>query len=276
MSDPFDRPRERYADTVLALAGVANDRIRSVFATVPREAFLPPPPWTIIRRGVATQTREAADLYDDVLVALDRGQGINNGEPALHAAWLAAVDPQPGDRVIHVGAGTGYYTAMLAALVRPDGRVDAYEIHPGLAQAATYSLQAYPDVVVHAASAFGRPLPPADIIYVNAGPLAPDPEWLRALKPGGRLIFPWQPLSDWGQTVLVTREPGGLAVRVLMSVGFIRCVGEITQVVPGGAPSEAGIAATRSLWLTADRKPDASATAVYDQVWFSSQPLSPD
>ena len=42
---------------------------------------------------------------------------------------------RPGDHVVHVGAGSGYYTAMLALLVEPGGRVDAFEVHEGLAEA---------------------------------------------------------------------------------------------------------------------------------------------
>ena len=45
---------------------------------------------------------------------------------------------------------------------------------------------------------------------------APDAEWLRSLRPGGRLVFPWQPTSDWGHTTLVTRHPAGLSVGFLM------------------------------------------------------------
>jgi protein-L-isoaspartate(D-aspartate) O-methyltransferase len=267
----LDHQRRSYAHAVTRMADVRNPRIREVFATIPREAFLPPPPWTTISRGVATQTSNVADLYADVLVALDREQGINNGEPALHAAWLEAVDPQPGETVIHIGAGTGYYTAMLACLVMPDGTVDAFEIHDGLARQAAQNLAPYTSVRVHNQSAFGRRFPPSDVVYVNAGPVAPDPEWLRSLRPGGRLIFPWQPLSSWGHAVLVVRRPGGLRVRLLMAVGFIRCSGEGTTVLIGGAPSEADVAATRSIWLTEDRAPDRSATAVYEQVWFSSE-----
>ena len=81
-----------------------------------------------------------ADLYEDVLVVIDRLRGINNGEPALHAAWLAAIDPQPGETVIHVGAGTGYYTAMLSRLVGPGGQVEAYEYEADLAAIAATNL----------------------------------------------------------------------------------------------------------------------------------------
>lgn len=128
--------RRRYAGEILRLAGVDNPRIEAAFATVPREAFLPGPPWRLARLGLLWGTADVFDLYDDVLVVIDRARGINNGEPALHAAWLAAVDPQPGETAIHVGAGTGYYTAILATLVQPGGKVEAYEYEADLAEIA--------------------------------------------------------------------------------------------------------------------------------------------
>ena len=127
-----EKLRARYAERIMALAEIDHPRVREVFARIPREAFLGPPPWTTISAGVATQTSDLRDIYDNVLVSLDRKHGINNGEPALHAAWIAIVDPQPGDHVVHVGAGSGYYTAMLALLVEPGGRVDAFECTKGL------------------------------------------------------------------------------------------------------------------------------------------------
>jgi len=262
--------RLRYAEQVTRLAGIEDPRIRRAFAAVPRENFLPPPPWTVISLGVASLTHEIAGIYENVLVAIDRARGINNGEPALHAAWIRAVDPRPGDTVIHVGAGTGYYTAILAELVEPGGRVEAYEYEADLAAEAVDNLRAYPHVNVHAVSAFGRILPEADIVYVNAGVLAPDPEWLRALAPGGRLVFPWQPHKGWGPAMLVIRRRRGYSAAQLMNVGFITCSGEKTKTVAGHGPSEAEITATQSVWLTAHREPDRTATAVYDEVWFST------
>jgi protein-L-isoaspartate(D-aspartate) O-methyltransferase len=259
---------------MVELAGIDNPRVEEAFSRVPREDFLPPPPWTIISFGVATQSRDVADIYSDALVALDREHGINNGEPALHAAWLDAVDPRPGDRVVQVGAGTGYYTAILATLIGPEGHLAAFEIQDALAQQAKRNLRSFAPVEVYGGSAFGRRLPPADVIYVNAGVVAPDPEWLLALAAGGRLIFPWQPLSSWGQTILVTRRPDGFRAVPLMAVGFIRCSGESTKVPSSGAPSQSGIAATRSVWLMSDRLPDGSATATYEDLWFSSDQIA--
>lgn len=262
--------RSHYAERIARLIDLRDRRIEQAFAAIPRESFLPPPPWTTISLGVATQTREVADIYENVLVAIAPRRGINNGEPALHAAWLDIVSPQPGETVVHVGAGTGYYTAILARLVEPGGHVEAYEYEADLAAKAAQNLSGCSHVAVHAASAFGRPLPAADVIYVNAGVLAPDAEWLKALKPGGRLIFPWQPHRGWGPAVLVERQTAGFSAKPLMKVGFISCSGTKEELASDQHPTEATFAAIRSIWLTADKPPDRSAMAVYDDVWFSS------
>jgi hypothetical protein len=71
--------------------------------------------------------------------------------------------------------------------------------------------------------------------------------------------------------MLVTRRGGGYSARRLMNVGFIACSGETTKALGAPGPSAADIAATRSAWLMPLRKPDHTATAVYDAVWFSSE-----
>jgi protein-L-isoaspartate(D-aspartate) O-methyltransferase len=271
--DSSEPCRLRYAEQIADMVRIRDPHIARAFATVPREDFLPPPPWTVISHGTATQTSALPDIYSNVLVAIDRRRGINNGEPALHAAWMDAASPQPGETVIHVGAGLGYYTAILAYLVDLGGRIEAYEYEEDLAAEAARNLRDYPQVAVHAASAFGRTLPSSDVVYVNAGVRAPDPEWLLALQRGGRLIFPWQPYRDWGPAMLVTRTAEGYRAAQLMNVGFIACSGESTIAPDRHGPSEADIAAIRSVWLTRDRRPDRTATAIYDALWFSTEPV---
>ena len=85
---------------------------------MPRERFLGPGPWRLLARdgGVLLQDPTPADAYHDALFALDPAQGVNNGSPSLHALMLHALDVRPGARVVHVGAGSGYYTALLAEL----------------------------------------------------------------------------------------------------------------------------------------------------------------
>lgn len=274
---PLDEQRERYAARITRSSWITDPRIERAFAAIPREAFLPPPPWTVFPPGGAVKrpTSDPADLYDDVLVVLDRRRGVNNGQPSLHAAWLAAVDPRPGETAIHVGAGTGYYTAVLAMLVLPDGHVYAYEIDPALAATAKRNLELFEHVILRAESAVGTDLPEADVIYVNAGLAAPDPGWLTALRPEGRLIFPWQPFGQGGGGVamLVTRLGQAFRARATMPVGFIECEGTEAGEPLGGRIDYDAVERTRSVWLAENRPPDDAATAVYDKVWFSSEDI---
>lgn len=271
-TNSIEAARRRYAQEITKNLGRSGGRIFEAFARIPRERFLPPPPWTVISLGVANTTSDPSEIYANNLVAIDRARGINNGEPALHAAWLDAVDPQPGETVVHVGAGLGYYTAILAALVAPGGRVFAYEVEEDLAADAARNLAPLRSVTVLARSALGERLPDADVIYVNAGVLAPDAEWLRALRRHGRLIFPWQPVEQWGPAVLVTRRERAFSAQPIMTVGFIPCTGQGKAQV--AEMTEAGIAETRSVWITAHRPPDESATLIGDGVWFSSDAVA--
>jgi protein-L-isoaspartate(D-aspartate) O-methyltransferase len=78
-------------------------------------------------------------------------------------------------------------------------------------------------------------------------------------------------LVELGTAILVHRHLEGSSARPLMNVGFIACSGQENAKAQGPVPTEAAIARTRSLWLTADRAVDASATAVYEHLWFSAR-----
>ena len=87
---------------------------------------------------------DASRLYDDVLVAIDASRGINNGQPSLHAHSIDALRVREGETVVQIGAGAGYYSAILAQLVGPAGRVVAYEIEPDIAQRAKATSPDFP------------------------------------------------------------------------------------------------------------------------------------
>ena len=170
---------------------------------------------------------DLARLYDDVLVAIDASRGINNGQPSLHALSIDALALKEGETVVQIGAGAGYYTAILARLVGPSGRVIAYEIEPDVAERARANLAGYPQVEVRARSGVGEALPAADCIYVSAAASHPVRAWLDALKVGGRLLFPLQAAHSTGAMLLVTRPASGDAwpARFLTGVVFIACEG---------------------------------------------------
>lgn len=268
MSDATLTPlahRHRWAEDMAALAGVRDAKVIAAFAAVAREVFLPPPPWTILG-PTRFSSRDPADLYADVLVALDPARGVNNGSPSLHIAWIDALRIRPGDRIAHLGAGAGHYSAILARLAGPTGHVEAVEIDPDLAGFARHALAALgPDfapIDVVTADAATRPAVEVDRIYVNFGVAAPARVWLERLARGGRLLLPlcvpieggggWRSGEGWG--LLVERRAGGFAARALDGCSFVFAEGMATASPAAierlrAAFRDGGIGRVRSLRL---------------------------
>jgi protein-L-isoaspartate(D-aspartate) O-methyltransferase len=273
----IEEVRAFYARLMAAASGSSDPRLERAFETVPREAFVPPGPWQVVFKSqyIETPSADPSYLYQDLLVALDAQKRINNGEPSLHAAWLGAVAPQSGETITHIGAGTGYYTAILSMLVLPKGGVTAFEIERSLAEKAVRNLEPFEHVTVVNGDATREKLPASDVIYVNAGVAAPPLGWLRALNKGGRMIFPWRPSRQVALTLLVRAESNGFSVTPAMRSWFIPCIGAADEITPIKVPdSLAEARSIGSIWPTADRSPDETAIAIYPDVWFSSDPIA--
>jgi protein-L-isoaspartate(D-aspartate) O-methyltransferase len=272
---PLEAERRRYAERLMHGIGGDTHRLRDAFAHTAREAFLGPPPWLLLGNEFGRDwCDDPLELYQDVLIGLDAERGINNGQPSLHARSLAACDPRVGDTVLHVGAGLGYYSAILAQLVGSAGRVIAYEIEADLAARAAAHLAPWPQIEVRAVSGAVPPLPPCDVIYVNAGATHPVAAWLDALRVGGRLIFPLTPDDSTGCMLLVTRvAPTAYAARSLMRVSFIACIGARDASASAAlrhAFASRSVDAVRSLHR--DDQPDESAWCAGPGWWLSTRP----
>lgn len=233
--DQLEAHRHFYADLVATSAGAANnERLKCAFASTPRERFTGKGPWKVFAGGnyFETPTDDPAFLYQDIVVALAPERRINNGQPVLHAINLAALNVKQGEKVLHIGAGTGYYTAVLARLTGETGTVGAYEIEHDLAQNAIQNLSDFSHVTVQERSGSEAPLPSCDAIYVNAGATAPLNVWLDALQLNGRLLFPLTPadgpggMPGAGGMLLVTRnDTDRLNARFVCPTMFVPCVG---------------------------------------------------
>lgn len=167
--------REWMVERQLRRRGIDSSTLLKAFAQVPREEFVP------------ENLREFA--YEDGPLPIGEGQTIS--QPYIVAVMIDAADVQPGDRVLEVGAGSGYAAAILSRVAE---KVFSIERHALLAQQAQGRLAAlgYNNVtIVTGDGSLGLPEEaPFDAILVAAGGLKVPEPLKRQLKIGGRLVVP--------------------------------------------------------------------------------------
>jgi protein-L-isoaspartate(D-aspartate) O-methyltransferase len=188
----------RLAAAVAHQAGIHDPRLLQAIASVRRENFVGPPPWLVAIPAIdgagGLRCRETSDLarvYDNVSIALDESRQLFNGAPGTIAAWLAALNPRPGERAFHVGCATGYYTAVLSLLVGPAGPVIGVDVDAPLVDRGRRAVEAFPNVSLVIAD--GQTYDPGefDLALVSTGVSTMPDRWLTRLSPNhGRLVVP--------------------------------------------------------------------------------------
>jgi protein-L-isoaspartate(D-aspartate) O-methyltransferase len=241
--------RRFFAEEVQIAGNIETPALVEALASVPRERFLSPGPWVIASerdfRGPLRKTPgdDPRFVYHNISIAIDPARMLFNGSPSFVASAIDALRLRPGHRVLHVGTGTGYYTALMAHAVGPTGLVCGIEVDADLAALASANLADRPWVDVRIGDGRDPVDGPFDAIFVNAGVTHPERAWLDTLRPGGRLMLPLtatlagpagsaSPFGaamatiSKGLMVLVTREASdGFAARVWSFVGIYSALG---------------------------------------------------
>ncbi len=188
-SDLFRARAQVMVAVQLRHRGISDERVLEAMERVPRHRFVAPALWD--------------NAYEDTPVAIGEGQTIS--QPYIVAAMLQAVSLKAGDRVLEIGTGSGYQTALLAELV---ASVHSIERYATLAEQAWETLRAlgYSNVeIVVGDGTCGLPsAAPFDAIVVSAAAPAVPPPLLEQLQEGGRMIIP---VGTWaGQELWLVRK----------------------------------------------------------------------
>jgi protein-L-isoaspartate(D-aspartate) O-methyltransferase len=162
-------------DSQLRDRGISDPRILDAMLRVPRHEFVPQP--------------YRVQAYEDHPLPIGDGQTIS--QPYIVALMLESLRLTPNDKVLEVGTGSGYVTALLGELA---SQVFSIERHASLAESARYLLATlgYTNVRVFTGDgALGLPsCAPFDAILVSAAALQVPPALLSQLRDGGRMIIP--------------------------------------------------------------------------------------
>jgi len=189
-------------------AGIRDERVLHAMAQVPRRLFLPP------------ALRERAD--DDVALPIGRGQTIS--QPYVVAFMTEALGLEGAEKVLEVGTGSGYQTAVLALLAR---EVCSVEIVPELSARAAEALLetlGLANVRLRVADGWdGWPgEAPFDRILVTAAPPEVPPRLVEQLRPGGRMVVPVGEAGEVQRLTVVEKGAGGAATsREVLPVRFV-------------------------------------------------------
>ena len=225
MTDELEQLRERLATRVVADTRIGSERVAAALHAVPRHLFLP------------EQRPEVAYQNDAIVTKRDEtGQPISSSsQPTIMAIMLDQLDLAPGQRVLEIGAGTGYNAALISHVVGPSGEVTSVDIDPDLVGRAREHLVAagFRDVtVVWADGAGGYPeRAPYDRVIATVGVSDLAPAWLEQAVPQARIVVP---LDVRGTQLSVAFEPadpahpsGPWTSRSLAPCGFMRMRGSL-------------------------------------------------
>ncbi|MGW1032301.1 methyltransferase, FxLD system [Streptomyces antibioticus] len=216
---PLDDLRNQLVDEIVAKRPLPTP-IEHALRTVRRDLHLPG------LAPAAAYTNRAVTIKDNPNGPLALSCA---SVPSTVAMMLAQLDPQPGDRILEIGAGTGYNAALLAELVGPDGQITTIDIDPGVALHARQALNRTGFEHVRVMERDGLKGAPEHAPYTRmiatVGLWDVPAAWWQQLADGGRLVLP---LRWRGQTrsVAFTRHGDTLVSDDMELCGFVPIIGQ--------------------------------------------------
>jgi protein-L-isoaspartate(D-aspartate) O-methyltransferase len=210
--------RETLVNKLLAAEIITQPAVAEAFRALPRHIFLP---------GV-----EVTRAYEDIAIVTKEIYGVpvsSSSQPAMMAIMLEQLDLQPGQRVLEIGAGTGFNAALMAHLVGDPSLVTTVDIDEDLVTQARANLAVAGFGGVNAVCADGgqgyQPNAPYDRIILTVGAWDISPAWVEQLREGGILLLPLD-FNGPQLSVAFEKRDGVLHSRYARCCGFMRLRGE--------------------------------------------------
>jgi protein-L-isoaspartate(D-aspartate) O-methyltransferase len=214
-TDPYAADRERMVRTQIAARGVTNRRVLDAMVRVPRHELVP------------EASRAAA--YNDHPLSIGYGQTIS--QPYIVAIMTEMLDLSGSERILEIGTGSGYQTAVLAELCK---EVFSIEIVEALATRARADLErlGYRNIQVRHGDGYRgwAEASPFDAIIVTAAPDHVPAPLVSQLAVGGRMVLPVGASGNSQELVLLRKTASGLKREVTLAVRFVPMTGEAMRM----------------------------------------------
>jgi protein-L-isoaspartate(D-aspartate) O-methyltransferase len=203
--------RDRLVDVLVRYGACRTGAAAKAMREVNRHAFVP--------------EVSVADAYANEAIIIKRSNGMpisSISQPSMIVWMLDELAVEPGHTILEIGAGSGYNAALLATMVRAEGRVVSMELDPGLATRARVALASEghdnATVVVGDGKEGCEEHAPYDGVIVTAGADQLAPAWGEQLREGGHIVVP---LARLRRAVAYRKEDGRLVEQATTSAGFL-------------------------------------------------------
>jgi protein-L-isoaspartate(D-aspartate) O-methyltransferase len=233
---------------------LSSDRVESAFRTVHRHQFLPEIP--------------LEEAYSDRAIVTKQVEGkwvSSSSQPSMMAIMLEQLELEPGQKVLEIGAGTGYNAALMAYLVGAAGHVISIDIAPDIVQQARRNLAAAGVERVQVICEDGgygcAEAAPFDRIILTVGSKDISPYWWEQLKLGGRLVLPLQ-IGSGQKSIAFERQEDQLASLSIIDCGFMMLQGFFA----GPSASQIELGPEPGLLIESDLPMPVEGSTLYDYL----------